>query len=243
MFTGGAIIPLRMFKRFSTTTWFLCTTWMALLWLVSLFWVKRFIVRVSCNSCVFKRCFHFASGAGGSNFIFFDFELSCYSIQWLLCWWYWHSKSVPLVECPFHFSFCSPILYSSHSSPSRITYVVVWVNHAGYLKRAKFWAYRSTARGHRTSLVILRCFLDTIIDMNECDRGDHQCDRNAECMNTEGSYECKCRNGYEGDGKQCTSMSFKYFTKRSIIELIIKSAQLLCLLISDRFQSFFEDSL
>jgi len=40
-------------------------------------------------------------------------------------------------------------------------------------------------------------------DINECETGDFECDDNAECINTEGSYECNCNNGYEGDGKNC----------------------------------------
>ncbi|VDK46117.1 unnamed protein product [Anisakis simplex] len=43
------------------------------------------------------------------------------------------------------------------------------------------------------------------IDLNECDRGDHTCDRNAVCTNTDGSFKCDCRPGYEGDGFQCYS--------------------------------------
>ena len=29
------------------------------------------------------------------------------------------------------------------------------------------------------------------------------CDKNAECSNTNGGYECKCRTGFSGDGKTC----------------------------------------
>lgn len=40
-------------------------------------------------------------------------------------------------------------------------------------------------------------------DINECARGLHDCDRNAGCVNTYGGFECKCYNGYRGDGLSC----------------------------------------
>ena len=46
-------------------------------------------------------------------------------------------------------------------------------------------------------------FLD--LDVDEClNVGSNQCDANATCANTEGSYVCQCREGYEGEGKKCT---------------------------------------
>ena len=43
----------------------------------------------------------------------------------------------------------------------------------------------------------------TLQDIDECDRG-HNCDKNAECENSEGSFTCKCRPGFTGDGTFCT---------------------------------------
>ena len=34
--------------------------------------------------------------------------------------------------------------------------------------------------------------------------GNHTCDENAICTNTDGSYTCKCHIGYAGDGYNCT---------------------------------------
>ena len=31
-----------------------------------------------------------------------------------------------------------------------------------------------------------------------------RCDENANCTNTDGSYNCSCNRGYEGDGFNCT---------------------------------------
>uniref|UniRef100_A0A1I7Z159 EGF-like domain-containing protein n=1 Tax=Steinernema glaseri TaxID=37863 RepID=A0A1I7Z159_9BILA len=40
-------------------------------------------------------------------------------------------------------------------------------------------------------------------DLDECARGEHNCDRNAECRNIPGSFECSCREGFFGDGYFC----------------------------------------
>ena len=43
-------------------------------------------------------------------------------------------------------------------------------------------------------------------DINECEDpgGSILCDENAECNDTDGSYECVCRTGYSGDGFNCS---------------------------------------
>nr|CDJ83750.1 Nidogen and EGF calcium-binding domain containing protein [Haemonchus contortus] len=41
-------------------------------------------------------------------------------------------------------------------------------------------------------------------DVDECATGMIQCAPNAECVNSVGGYQCTCRKGYSGDGKQCT---------------------------------------
>ena len=45
-------------------------------------------------------------------------------------------------------------------------------------------------------------FNDTIIilDINECEKESHNCHSNAKCINTNGSFTCQCKGGYEGDG-------------------------------------------
>ena len=41
------------------------------------------------------------------------------------------------------------------------------------------------------------------VDADECAEGFHDCNMNATCSNTEGSYTCTCNEGYEGDGNTC----------------------------------------
>ena len=39
-----------------------------------------------------------------------------------------------------------------------------------------------------------------IIDINECVQNTYTCDALASCVNNEGSYTCRCRIDYIGDG-------------------------------------------
>ena len=46
-------------------------------------------------------------------------------------------------------------------------------------------------------------------DTDECASPEtSECDPNAMCTNTEGSYVCRCKKGYVGDGKNCTGNFF-----------------------------------
>ena len=49
----------------------------------------------------------------------------------------------------------------------------------------------------------------SLTDVDECN-GENDCDDNATCNNTFGSYTCDCKTGYSGDGWNCTSMLKKY---------------------------------
>ena len=40
-------------------------------------------------------------------------------------------------------------------------------------------------------------------DINECENGENDCSDDAICFNTEGSFECGCKKGFEGDGQLC----------------------------------------
>ena len=43
-------------------------------------------------------------------------------------------------------------------------------------------------------------------DIDECALGTDNCDANAECTDTDGSFNCTCNPGFEGDGVNCTGM-------------------------------------
>ena len=53
---------------------------------------------------------------------------------------------------------------------------------------------------------IVTCFPSMFIDIDECEMGTHTCSSNASCTDTDGSFNCTCREGYEGDGFNCTGM-------------------------------------
>ena len=42
--------------------------------------------------------------------------------------------------------------------------------------------------------------------MDECSSDADQCDQSAECTNTIGSYTCKCKTGFTGDGWTCAGI-------------------------------------
>ena len=42
-------------------------------------------------------------------------------------------------------------------------------------------------------------------DINECNSSTDNCDTNADCINTEGSFKCICKTGFIGDGVTCTA--------------------------------------
>ena len=50
-------------------------------------------------------------------------------------------------------------------------------------------------------------------DIDECN-DQNDCDPNATCSNTEGSYSCDCLQGFYGDGKTCQ----KGYTSKSFVE-------------------------
>lgn len=55
--------------------------------------------------------------------------------------------------------------------------------------------------------LILNSSVVALLDIDECtDKDRNDCDPNALCTNTEGSYVCRCLKGYEGDGRNCTGM-------------------------------------
>jgi hypothetical protein len=41
------------------------------------------------------------------------------------------------------------------------------------------------------------------LDINECFTGSHDCSNNAECVNSYGTFHCKCNAGFTGDGQLC----------------------------------------
>ena len=67
------------------------------------------------------------------------------------------------------------------------------------------------------SITVRNCFvketvnfdvLKPFIDIDECTTSP--CDVNAACSNTNGSFECTCRPGFDGNGKVCQGKKNAY---------------------------------
>lgn len=47
--------------------------------------------------------------------------------------------------------------------------------------------------------------------MDECsEKSTNNCDINAKCNNTEGSYSCQCNSDFIGDGENCTGVKYLF---------------------------------
>ena len=59
--------------------------------------------------------------------------------------------------------------------------------------------------GFSTRLSAIKQFLlkNNLSDFDECETGADRCHGDANCSNTVGSYTCKCKPGYYGDGFIC----------------------------------------
>ena len=53
---------------------------------------------------------------------------------------------------------------------------------------------------HFTASMIV---LSTTDNVDECAQSLHDCDTNATCINSVGSYSCQCNAGFQGDGRSC----------------------------------------
>ena len=41
------------------------------------------------------------------------------------------------------------------------------------------------------------------IDVDECATSTHDCDKNSDCKNVDGGFECSCKEGFLGNGYSC----------------------------------------
>ena len=53
-------------------------------------------------------------------------------------------------------------------------------------------------------ITVIFCCWWNLIDIDECITITPNCSHNAQCVDTLGSYQCQCTNGYAGDGYDCT---------------------------------------
>ena len=70
-------------------------------------------------------------------------------------------------------------------------------------------------------LVKFRYLINLIVDIDECSTNSHSCDVNAVCSNIRGSYTCKCKAGYSGDGKTCSGMYIVFLSLSVSVSLVL----------------------
>ena len=57
---------------------------------------------------------------------------------------------------------------------------------------------------------LMNCLIQPV-DVNECELGMHTCNSSANCTDTNGSFNCTCREGFEGDGFNCTGKFYSFW--------------------------------
>ena len=69
---------------------------------------------------------------------------------------------------------------------------------------------------------------DLSTDIDECTDGTHNCNANAECSNTEGSFTCDCNDGYAGNGTDCQGY-YAVILQHDSLCYILRMMILLCI--------------
>ncbi|XP_063046502.1 EGF-containing fibulin-like extracellular matrix protein 2a isoform X2 [Engraulis encrasicolus] len=60
---------------------------------------------------------------------------------------------------------------------------------------------------------------DSCIDIDECERGEHDCMPSQECINTQGAFTCQCPDGYRKVGTECIDIDecrYRYCQHRCV---------------------------
>ena len=61
-------------------------------------------------------------------------------------------------------------------------------------------------------------FFVIFLDIDECSsESTNDCNINANCTNTPGSYNCHCDSGFSGDGKNCTGIEYFEITSITVM--------------------------
>jgi len=77
-------------------------------------------------------------------------------------------------------------------------YVLIQLNAGKGVAYNGLW---NAAEGYRT-----RALCERNPDVDECVLGTDNCHAHASCINTDGSFTCKCNDGYHGNGVQCSDV-------------------------------------
>ena len=81
-----------------------------------------------------------------------------------------------------------------------------------------------------------------VSDVNECINGTHNCDNNATCQNTVGSFNCSCNHGYDGNGTSCFGMAFiECYVYKSLCILQIWQMEILSIYIVYSLKGYMDE--
>ena len=78
----------------------------------------------------------------------------------------------------------------------------------GILREWNFLCKYDTLGAVIFSLHTLKLVFMFHCNLNECSNNTDDCDVNADCADTDGSFACTCREGYSGNGTFCASKMF-----------------------------------
>ena len=68
-------------------------------------------------------------------------------------------------------------------------------------------------------------------DVNECADGISKCSADAMCNNTKGSYRCKCKPGFTGDGRTCKGKTEPIVSESNVNQLDTEKCKYMLFLI------------
>ena len=68
-------------------------------------------------------------------------------------------------------------------------------------------------------------------DVNECADGTSNCSADAMCINTKGSYRCKCKTGSTGDGRTCKGKTEPIVSESNVNQLDTEKCKYMLFLI------------
>ena len=102
---------------------------------------------------------------------------------------------VDIDECNLNLSMCQPDSYCNNTIGSYLCICNVGYSGDGFIN----------CTSKSTELSIFHCFYFELFtsDINECKLDTDDCDENAECTDTIGSFSCDCNFGYTGSGREC----------------------------------------
>ena len=65
----------------------------------------------------------------------------------------------------------------------------------------------------RPNLIIVnvQMIIFILTDIDKCSTKTHNCNLNANCTNTDGSFKCVWKEGYTGDGKSCSGKTHEFY--------------------------------